>query len=141
LCLHSGFVSRDSSCWNHCRDLRNACFRLRPCLPPGRVVLASGTAQITTSSSRAQLAQTLSPQDFHSRCVLRLFDALRAMGACRVFSGWELCKWQVRLHPPADPCEDCVTSKGLCFPCRCLLTSHGNLLSHGLAPELHTIAC
>lgn len=124
-----GFCLQRLLFWHRCRDLRNACFPLRSCLPPGHVVLASGTAQITTSSSRAQPAQTLSPHDFHTCCVFRLFDHLKAMGACRVLPGWKLCKWRVQLHPPADTCEDSVASKGLCFSCRCLLAYHGNLLT------------
>lgn len=124
-----------------CRDPRNACFPLRSCLPPGRVVLASGRAQITTSSSQAQPAQTLSPYDFHTCCVLGLFDHPKAMGARRAFLGWRLCKWQLLLHPPADPSDDSGASKGPVFSCGCLLACHGNLLSHGLAQELNTTAC
>lgn len=130
--------SRDCCSWHHHRARGNACVSLRPCLPPGRVVLAPGTAQITSSSSKLQPAQTLSLHDFHSCCVLRLFDHQKAMGAHRFFAGWKLCKWQVQQHPPADPHVDSVASSGLCSSCGFLLARHGNLLSHGLVQAINS---
>lgn len=132
------FVSRGSCSWFCCRDLRNVCFPLRLCFPPGRVVLAPGTAQITTSSSQAQPAQTLSPQDCHSCCVLRLFDQLQAVGTGRLLPGWKLCKWQLQPQPPAGPSPQPATAQ-LFLPLA--LAHHSNLLSHHLALELNTVSC
>lgn len=56
-------------------------------VPPIHVVLAPGAAWMTIPCSQAQPAQMLSPQECPSCCVLRLFDPLKAEGACRAFPG------------------------------------------------------